>query len=155
MDQVSFKDAIKRFAKSVAIITTAKDGMRYAMPATAVTPLANDPASLLFCVEKTASSYPVLASGTEFAVNLLSLSQKDIAERCMSAKGEARFEGAPWKDDGGVPYLETAQASFVCTQDGRHSYATHDIFIGRVRSIRMSGETDPLVFIGGGFKGAK
>ena len=155
MSEISFKDAIKRFAKSVAIITTAKDGVRYAMPATAVTPLANEPASLLFCVEKTASSYPVLASGTEFAVNLLALAQKDIAERCMTAKGEARFEGAPWKDDGGVPYLESAQASFVCTQDGRHSYATHEIFIGKVRAIRVSGDTDPLVFIGGGFKGVK
>lgn len=153
MSEISFKDAIKKFAKSIAIITTAKDGVRYAMPATAVTPLANDPASILFCVERTASSYPVLASGPDFAINLLALSQKDIVERCMTAKGEARFEGAPWKDDGGVPYLETAQASFVCTQDGRHSYATHDIFIGKVRAIRVHGATDPLVFIDGGFKG--
>ncbi len=69
------KMAMRGFAQSVVIVSTVgSDGARYAMAATAVTPLSMDPPSMLICVNRTASSHATLESGANFALNILKTS---------------------------------------------------------------------------------
>lgn len=145
------RSALRRLAKAVVIITCKHDGRRYAMTATAVSELSMDPPSLLICVNRSASSAGALAAGVDYGVNILPSSQESIARRCAGAAfGEDRFlQGAWCEAPGGTPYLEDAQAIFICSQDGRMSYGTHEIIIGRVKSVRMTGSVDPLVYVDG------
>ena len=140
-------------AKAVVVITSAKDGIRYAMAATAVSELSFDPPSMLVCVNRSASLFPVLEAGAPFAINILHHEQISVAQRCAGAvKGEARFEEGDWQDtDLGVPRLAGAQATILCLSAKKFEYGTHGIFIGDVVEVCLSGEPEPLVYLDGRF----
>lgn len=148
------KQAMRGFAQSVVIVSTADDaGARYAMAATAVTPLSMEPPSMLICVNRTASSHPILESGAHFALNILRTGQMDVARACGGAlKGEDRFAVGNWQaDDMGVPYLADAQAAIICHQRQRISYGSHDIFIGDVQAVHVADQVSPLVYFDGNY----
>lgn len=147
----ALRSGLRRLAKAVVVITTRHEGVRYAMAATAVSELSMDPPSLLICVNKSASLDAPLSAGAGFCVNILQGDQLDIANSCAGqVKGEARFGLGRWAGEGDEsPWLEDAQASFACTQDGAMDYGTHRVFIGRVEAVRLHGEVDPLVYVDG------
>lgn len=149
------RDGLRRLAKAVVVITTARDGERHAMAATAVSELSMDPPSLLICVNRSASLHPTLASGAPFCVNILTAVQADISKACSgSVKGEARFDLGAWEPTSlGSPRLAEAQACFVCENELRTDYGTHSIFIGRVAEIFVDGPVDPLVYVDGRYTG--
>jgi flavin reductase (DIM6/NTAB) family NADH-FMN oxidoreductase RutF len=143
--------AMRRLAKSVTIITTSNGQERFAMSATAVDSLSTEPPSLLICVNKTASLHAVLDAGADFCVNVLGLEQEELSHLCSGPiKGEARFQRGNWRQsDDGIPYLADAQSAILCRQDGKFSYGTHSIFIGRIHEIHNSEAITPLVYLNG------
>lgn len=149
------KQAMRGFAQSVVIVSTVgDDGARYAMAATAVTPLSMDPPSMLICVNRTASSHSILESGANFALNILHSGQMDVARACGgAAKGEDRFAVGAWMTHAnGVPYLADAQAAILCHQRQRISYGSHDIFIGDVEAVFRADQVNPLVYFDGAYR---
>ncbi|MBS7662057.1 flavin reductase family protein [Pseudomonas lalucatii] len=145
--------AMRRLAKSVTIITTSNGNERFAMSATAVDSLSTEPPSLLICVNQTASLHAVLDAGADFCVNILGLEQEELSQLCSGPiKGEARFQRGNWRtSEGGIPYLGDAQSAILCRQDGKFSYGTHSIFIGRIQQIHNGAEISPLVYLDGGY----
>jgi flavin reductase (DIM6/NTAB) family NADH-FMN oxidoreductase RutF len=145
--------AMRRLAKSVTIITTSNGSERFAMSATAVDSLSTEPPSLLICVNQTASLHAVLDAGADFCVNILGLEQEELSHLCSGPiKGEARFQRGNWRtSEGGIPYLGDAQSAILCRQDGKFSYGTHSIFIGRIQQIHNGAEINPLVYLDGGY----
>jgi flavin reductase (DIM6/NTAB) family NADH-FMN oxidoreductase RutF len=145
----ALRTGLRRLAKAVVVITARHEGVRYAMAATAVNELSMDPPSLLICVNRSASLDAPLSAGVGFCVNILHADHADIANSCAGqVKGEARFGLGRWAGDGDEsPWLEDAQASFACRQDGAMDYGTHRIFIGRVEAVRLHGDVDPLVYV--------
>ncbi len=149
------KTAMRGFAQSVVILTTIDDeNARYAMAATAVTPLSMDPPSMLICVNRSVSSYKILEGGANFCINILGAHQEDVARCCGgAAKGEERFAVGRWEADGtGLPFLADAQAVIMCHQRERISHGSHDIFIGDVQSVRLAGAVDPLIYLDGAYR---
>ncbi|HEY0106193.1 MAG TPA: flavin reductase family protein [Rhizomicrobium sp.] len=149
------KLAMRGLATSVAVITTALGRERHAMAATAVTPLSMEPPSMLFCINRTATAYSILRQGADFCVNLLGQHHEHVARLCSGpVKGEARFESGIFDMDAdGVPYLPDAQASVTCMQDGRMAYGSHDVFFGKVKTVRIAGRIAPLVYVDGAYTG--
>ncbi|CAN9215936.1 unnamed protein product [Alternaria alternata] len=146
------KDALRRHAKAVVVVSCKHNGTRYAMAATASVELSLDPPSLLICVNKNASIHEPLTNGaSEFCVSILKSSQQDIAGFCSGKlKGEARFAEGNWaEDDAGTPYISDAQANFFCRLDGSLAYGTHVAFVGAIKAINVTGEVDPLVYVDG------
>ncbi|WP_322052286.1 flavin reductase family protein [Paraburkholderia bannensis] len=145
--------AMRRLARSVAVISCSDGERRYSMSATAVDSLSTEPPSLLICINQSSSIYPPLAAGADFCVNLLAAHQQAIAIDCSGRlKGEDRFTSGDWlRCEQGVPYLHGAQANLVCTQDGRFDYGTHTVFIGRLREVKLSGEVEPLLYVDGAY----
>ena len=145
------RDGLRRLAKAVVVITCEHGGTRYAMSATAVSELSMEPPSLLICVNRTASLYAPLSSGANFAVNILHSSHETVSAACSGKlKGEARFEQGQWaRSSLGPPYLEDAQASFVCRNDRQVDHGTHGIFIGEVVDVLSHGAVDPLIYVDG------
>lgn len=152
----SLRLAMRGLAKSVTLISTAdKSGRRHVMAATAVSSVSMAPPSMLFCINRDASSYLALLEGADFCINILAKDHLSLAHHCsMVAKGEARFEHGNWAHaDSGIPYLAEAQASIFCTQDHRMPYGSHDVFFGLVNKVHFGHEIDPLVYAGGVYKG--
>lgn len=149
----TLRQALRRLAKAVVVITSAQDNVRYAMSATAVSEVSMEPPSMLICVNRKASLYPVLAGGAPFALNILHHSHADIASRCAGeVRGEARFEIGRWSDlPSGVPILADAQAAIACRNNRQIDYGTHGIFIGDVLEVALSGSPSPLVYVDGRF----
>lgn len=143
--------AMRRLAKSVTIITSSDGQQRFAMSATAVDSLSTEPPSLLICVNKTASLHGVLDAGADFCVNILGQEQEELSLLCSGpVKGEARFARGNWRSSAeGIPYLADAQSVILCRQDGKFSYGTHTIFIGRIQQIHNGDAISPLVYLDG------
>ncbi|TQV78022.1 flavin reductase family protein [Exilibacterium tricleocarpae] len=150
----AMKDGMRRLASGVSVLSTRDgEGNRYAMTASSVTSLSDDPPSLLVCVNQATSIHQALECGGPFCVNLLSRDQQDVSVRCATGdQGETRFEVGHWEVEAGnnLPYLQGAQAVFICRQDQCYAYGTHNILIGRIESVMVSdGPVDPLIYLNG------
>ena len=146
--QASFRKAMRTLTSAVCVISTAHEGRRFGMTATAVTSVSADPPSLLICVNRNASLHgPVLAVG-RFCLNILRAHQTELADGFGGARaGEDRFQCGAWSEGPcGLPCLEGAQANICCDVDAAHTYGTHSIIVGRVVDVHVSGTVTPLIY---------
>ncbi|WP_369346025.1 flavin reductase family protein [Asaia platycodi] len=71
-----FRDAMARLASAVTIITTDGENGRHGFTASAVCSVSDDPATLLVCVNRTASSHAHLVRHGLLAINILAHEQE-------------------------------------------------------------------------------
>ncbi len=150
-----FRDAMRRLAGTVTIVTVSNAGERHGTTATAVTSLSMAPPSLLVCFNRDSRLHAMLSAAEKFCVNLLHTDNVDVSKLFSSPVSSAeRFAGGRWKNEQeGAPYLETAQSSIQCAKDQQIDYGSHTIFIGRVLSVRNRGEIAPLIYCNGSYAG--
>jgi flavin reductase len=143
-----FRDAMRRFATTVSIITCSYGGSRFGMSATAVTSLSVDPPSLLVCVNKSAATHRVMSRGGKFCVNVLRSVHASLSQAFSGQlKGEDRFRLGNWgQTEDGLPFLDDAQANLFCEIARVVDYGTHTIFIASVDSAKMQEGVDPLLY---------
>ncbi len=148
--QQEFRSAMRCLAATVCIVSIADEGGEWnGMTATAVTSVSMDPASMLICVNNSASLHRPLQSGVRFCVNILKSSQVPLAGAFSTSKvkGAQRFANGDWQaDDSGLPFLADAQANLFCTLDLAVPYGTHTIFVGKVVGVRVSERVSPLLY---------
>jgi flavin reductase (DIM6/NTAB) family NADH-FMN oxidoreductase RutF len=148
------KLALRRLASSVSVVTCRHDGRSYAMTATSVSALSMDPPAMLVCVNRSAAFYRALSRTDEFAINVLSRTHVDISRLCSGgASPDSRFEIGAWDTRALAPVLTDAQAAIVCRKDKELDYGTHTVFMGRIVSISMNGDVDPLIYLDGQYTG--
>lgn len=141
---------LRRFAKSVMVISCEFEGHKYAMSATAVSEVSLDPPSMLVCINHNAKIFSAMQNGAPFCINMLQTGHKDVAQACGGAKqGEDRFSIGDWREQDDIPYLHGAQANFFCSNAQAQTFGTHDIFIGVVTKVLVEDSVDPLVYIDG------
>ncbi len=148
------KLALRRLASSVSVVTCRHDGCNHAMTATAVSALSMDPPSMLVCINRSAGFHDALNRASEFAINVLGPPHVDISRVCSGgASGERRFDTGCWDTRAAAPVLIDAQAAIVCRKDQELQYGTHTVFVGRITSISMNGDVDPLIYVDGQYAG--
>ena len=149
----SFKDAMRRVASSVTLITTRDaDGSPHGMAASAVIPVSMDPPAILISVNRSSGLHPTLSTHGRFCVNLLSGSHHPLLGAfAQSSRRAERFVTGDWEDGSDtLPFLTSAPAAVTCEVDQRIDYATHTLFIGRVTDVHLADEhLDPLVWFNG------
>jgi len=148
------KRALRVLAKGVVLIACRSvAGERFVMPATAVTPVSMDPASMLICVNRNVSSYPALAEGAAFSISILRHDQRAIAELCTGpANRDSRFSLGDWQHaENGTPFLADALAAILCEQSQRVAFGSHDVIFGIATGVLVNGVQDPLIYADGGY----
>ena len=150
-----FRQAMRRVAATVNVVTICVDGQLMGMTATAMSCVSMDPPSLLVCINQALTMHAPMEDVSHFAVNVLHGDQQEMArmfaDRTLKA---ARFVSG-WAVDGSrPPRLEAAQASFLCRRTDHHRFGTHSIFIGVVEAIDMRAEIDPLIYVDGAYGNA-
>ena len=143
-----FKLAMRRLAATVTIVTAGREGSRFGMTATAVTSVTAAPPTLLICVNQSASIHDIIVETGHYCINILGTHHAAlVAPFGGGAGGEARFGHGAWSHrDGGVPYLDDAQASLFCALRQTVAYGSHSILIGEVQAVRLSDAIAPLLY---------
>jgi flavin reductase (DIM6/NTAB) family NADH-FMN oxidoreductase RutF len=151
----SFKQAMRRVASTVNVITICVRGEPMGITATAMSSLAADPPSLLVCINRGAAMHASMDDVSHFGVNVLHRDQEHLAQMFADrSKHALRFTGGWHLDHEGPPRLSDAQASLLCRRIDHHQFGTHSIFIGVVEDIVVRPEIDPLVYLNGTYRSA-
>lgn len=151
--QASFRDAMRRLAATVTIVSARAGSCRHGITATAVTSLSMNPASLLVCINRSSSLYPILQEAERFCVNLLT-SEQAIVSDSFAGKlaSEERFRHGDWQEnERRVPYLSSGQANVFCIKKDAIDYGSHVILIGEVEDVRITDKICPLIYSNGAY----
>jgi flavin reductase (DIM6/NTAB) family NADH-FMN oxidoreductase RutF len=151
-----FRQAMRRVASTVNVISIGIDGQPMGITATAVSPISMNPASLLVCINRTASVHGSMEDVSHFRVNVLHRDQEAVAQMFADRSQHAlRFLSGWDLACAAAPRLIDAQATILCRRIDSHSFATHSIFIGVVEEATARGEVDPLIYLDGRYVGAR
>lgn len=152
-----FKTGMRQLAGAVSIITTAHEGGRHGMTATAVNSMTADPPTLIVCVNKSASVHFPITRSRRFCVNVLDESDVALARQFSSSREEvraSRFQDGEWtKLVTGSPVLATSRVSFDCALIDSMESGTHTAFIGVVQAIKVGNTGSALIYLDGHFGG--
>lgn len=139
----SLREAMRHLVGGVSVITAGVGDDRTGLTVTSVTSLSVDPPTLLFCINKNASGWPVIRRHRHFCVNILADRHRPIADRFAGSggvKGVARYAEARWIElVTGASALEDALAAIDCEVEETIERHSHAIIIGAVRMLRIKG----------------
>jgi len=145
-----FRNAMRRLAGGVSVITAGRGRDISGMTVTSVSSLSVDPPALIVSINREASSWPLVQRYGFLGVNILTSDQIDIAERFTGKgglKGAARFAGADWTTGAsGVPLLVGALAAIDCEVEDVVERHSHAIVIGRVLDVAVSERSAALAY---------
>jgi flavin reductase (DIM6/NTAB) family NADH-FMN oxidoreductase RutF len=145
-----FRQAMRRVASTVNVISICVGGEPMGITATAVSSISMDPPSLLICINRAASVHAPFGGVTHFRVNVLHRDQEDIARMFSDrSQGALRFSAGWNVDCARPPRLLDAQASILCRRIDHHQFGTHSIFIGVVEEVAVRDDVHPLVYLDG------
>jgi len=146
----AFRQAMRRVASTVNIITVCVEGTPMGITATAMSSLSMDPPSLLVCINRAASLHSPLEDVSHFGVNVLHTDQEHLAQMFADrGRKDLRFAQGWDVDCSRPPRLEDAQAFLICRRIDHHPFGTHSIFIGVVEDVRVRDDIDPLLYLNG------
>lgn len=145
-----FRNAMRRLAGGVSVITAGRGRDISGMTVTSVSSLSVDPPALIVSINREASSFPLVQRYGAFGVNMLTSDQLDIAERFTGKgglKGADRFAGAQWTTRvSGVPLLMGALAAIDCEVEEIVERHSHALVIGRVLDVVITARTAALAY---------
>jgi flavin reductase (DIM6/NTAB) family NADH-FMN oxidoreductase RutF len=150
----AFRQAMRRVASTVSVITICVDGHPMGITATAMSSLAMEPPSLLVCINRSAALHGSMTDVSHFSVNVLHRDQQHLAQMFADRNlRELRFASGWQFDETRPPRLPDAQASILCRRTDHHQFGTHSIFIGVVEDVVLRPEVEPLVYLNGSYGG--
>lgn len=151
----AFRQAMRRVASTVNVITICVDGKPMGITATAMSSLALDPPSLLVCINQAAALHGSLQDVSHFGVNVLHRDQEELAHMFADRERAALRFAEGWDLHANrSPRLADAQASLLCRRTDHHQFGTHSIFIGLVEEVLMREDVGPLLYLDGNYVSA-
>ncbi|WP_108125810.1 NADH-dependent FMN reductase RutF [Saccharospirillum mangrovi] len=155
LNSQSYRDAMSGLAAAVNIVTTDGPGGRAGFTATAVCSVSDQPPTLLVCLNRSASAFPMFDANQALCVNTLTADQMALSNLFGGKTDmDERFAAAAWQlGDSGAPILENALVSFDCRIVKRVSLGTHDTLFCEVLSVTAPSSKDGLVYFDRGYAG--
>jgi len=145
IDKDRFRVVMSHFAAGVTVVTTLDaDGRPFGLTATAFSSVSLDPPLVLVCVDKKAETYSHFEPAGVFAVNFLSLGQRDISQHFAKHGGD-KFSALGWRRGVlGVPLLEGTIGHVECRIRHWYDAGDHTIMVGEIESADAC-EGEPLL----------
>ncbi len=151
IDQAHFRQVLGHFPTGVTVVAGIDDGEPVGLAVGSFFSLSIDPPLVGFCVGKSSNSWARMAEAGSFCVNVLGDDQEDVC-RVFATSGDDKFSGIGWTPAGsGAPLIDGVLAWIDCEIDAVHDGGDHHIVVGRVTSLDIGHEGDPLVFFRGGY----
>lgn len=139
-----------------SVITVGDGADRSGLIVTSAISLSAEPPRLLACINRSASSWPLLVRYGCFGWSSLGAAHQQVAQRFAGfggVKGADRYEGADWETAvTGAYLLQGAPSAFDCEVEEMIDRGTHSIVIGRVRAVRETPDAGALIYWNGAFQ---
>lgn len=150
MDAREFRDALGCLATGVTIITArGPHDELIGITANSFNSVSMDPPLVLFSLDRSAYSLKAFLCSHNFAVNILSADQEELAHRFSKALID-KWNGCDYVlTDTGCPFLAGALARFECRIHHTYGGGDHVIFVGEVLRFEHRPERRPLLFYRG------
>ncbi|MCL9762501.1 flavin reductase family protein [Frankia sp. AiPa1] len=146
------REAFRRHAAGVAVVTFPRRGEPAGFTATSVTSLSHRPPLLSLALARTSSLVPTLHAAETLVVHLLGHDQRELARR-FAEPGADRF-AAPtrWRRLGtGEPLLLDAAVWLRCRIRERIATGDHWLVVAEVLDSRMERPAAPLIYHDGSY----
>ncbi len=153
-DRELFRQAFRRHATTVVVLTYHDaESAPAGMTATSMCSLSANPPSLLACINRESRAHAEITANGQFGVNLLSITQRPIADFCSRSGTHKQLRDA-WlatdAQDAATPRLRDALAHLECDVDRTFETFSHSVFVGMIRSVWLNPQdAPPLVYHGG------
>lgn len=138
-DERQLRDALAQFATGVTIVCARAPDRRYVgFTANSFNSVSLDPPLILWSLSRRSGSLAAFEGAKRYAVNVLSVSQADLARR-FSRPHADRFASVPfrlgWSD---APLVDGCVAWFECRHHAQHRAGDHVVFIGEVVTVERA-----------------
>ncbi len=154
INQDEFKQALRRWASGVTIVTTkAADDQPAGMTVSSFSSVSAEPPLVLVCINTDSSNAEAIMESGVFAVNILETDQADLSGTFASSKThEERFRETAWSEGvSGAPLLDGCTANLDCALVQKVQAGSHWVFVGEVQAVR-SQDGAPLLYFDGGYR---
>jgi flavin reductase len=153
VSQQAFRDAMAKMAAAVNIITTDGPAGKAGFAATAVCSVTDSPASLLICLNRTASVFETVIANGIVCVNVLSAEHQALSSLFGGKTPvDERFAAADWHvGTTGAPMLSDAMVSFDCVITETLDIGTHRILFCSVKAIEEREASGALLYFKRGY----
>lgn len=132
VDPQAFRNALRRFASGVTIVTVGHNGELHGMTASSFASVSLEPPLILVCLDRESRTRALILEKGSFAVNILSGDQEEVS-RSFSRRGIKPFDRLAHRmGTRGDPVLDGAIAWIECRLDQMIEAGDHDIFVGEV-----------------------
>ncbi len=149
VDLQAFKQALSQFASGVTVVTTAHEGRRFGLTASAFTSLSLEPPLVLVCLARKTPTHGVIEKSGVFAVNVLGAHQLEFGLRFAGLLPGLtdRFEGIETRAAAtGSPLLPGVLSWVDCRLWNRYEGGDHSIFVGEVVDLAATTSDTPLLY---------
>lgn len=153
IDQDAFKEALRRWASGVTVVTSRSGKRMHGMTVSAFSSVSADPPLVLVCANQSSITHGIIEEGGVFVVNILASHQQEISNVFASSELEdSRLERVSWTAGStGAPLIDGALASLECRVASAHREGSHTIYVGRVEAVHGT-DAEPLVYFRGGYR---
>jgi flavin reductase (DIM6/NTAB) family NADH-FMN oxidoreductase RutF len=150
-DPVTMRSVLGHFCTGVAVITGRHLDRPVGFACQSVTSVSLGPPYVSFCPARTSSSWPVIRSSEQLAINILAHDQRDICAQFATSGGD-KFAGIDWNPGrNGAPSLKGVLASIEAEIAFEHEAGDHTIVIAHVTGLRAHRGRRPLLFYRGDY----
>jgi flavin reductase (DIM6/NTAB) family NADH-FMN oxidoreductase RutF len=152
-DPAVFRHVLGHFATGVTVVTGMDRSEPVGFTCQAFSALSLDPALVIIAPALTSTSWPRMAGGGVFCVNVLASGADELARHFAVSAGR-KFEGIPWAPSTtGCPVLQHVLAFVDCRIEAVYTGGDHLVVIGRVLDLGTGAAAGlgPLLFYRGSY----
>jgi len=147
----TFRKVMGHFATGVTVVTVLDGNRPSGITVNALSSVSLDPPLVMIAIDRRRRIHPHVVAAGRYAVNILGEGQQPLADCFAGAAVEPgldAFCGAAWHPgESGLPLIDGSIATLECTIAQRIPVGDHDLFIGRVDTLRTEDEhVAPLLF---------
>jgi flavin reductase (DIM6/NTAB) family NADH-FMN oxidoreductase RutF len=153
IDPRGLRDAFARFPSGVAALAANVDGTPQVLVASSFTVgVSQDPPLVLFAVQRSSTTWPLLASAPTIGVSVLGECHAEVAAQLASKDKHRRFDkvGIDHTPEGAI-LLTGAPVTLECATEHVYPAGDHDIVVLRVLDMDAHADEDALVWYRSGF----
>jgi 3-hydroxy-9,10-secoandrosta-1,3,5(10)-triene-9,17-dione monooxygenase reductase component len=138
----ALRAAFGRFATGVALVTAEVGGSSHGLIVSTFTAVSLEPPLVSFCPGRGSLTWRRMRQAGRFDIHVLGARHAAFARRAAEP-GANRFAEPS--------VLHHAVALIECDLEAEHPAGDHSIVVGHVRDVRVSPDSEPLVYFDGGF----
>ena len=151
LDPEDFRNAVSQFATGVVVVAGIESGSMVGFAAQSFVSLSLDPPLVLFCPQKSSTSWPRIRCARNYGINILGSKHREISEAFAVIGAVPDVAWTPSQQNG-VPILDESIAFLDCSYSTEHTAGDHTIVVSTVNNVLVRRPEDsPLLYLRGDY----